>query len=31
MGQGDTSYLFFKKALYKVKVAGQHLSFNIFW
>ena len=24
-------FLFFKKALDKVKESGQHLSFNIFW
>ena len=24
-------FLFFKKELYKVKVSGQNLSFNIFW
>ena len=24
-------FLFFKKALYKVKASGQHLSFKIFW
>ena len=24
-------FLFFKKALYKTKASGQHLSFNIFW
>ena len=30
--QGDMYlFLFFKKALYKVKASGQHLSFNIFW
>ena len=24
-------FLFFKKALYKVKAGGQNFSFNIFW
>ena len=24
-------FLYFKKALCKVKTSGQHLSFNIFW
>ena len=24
-------FLVFRKALYKVKASGQHLSFNIFW
>ena len=24
-------FLFFIKALYKVRTSGQHLSFNIFW
>ena len=24
-------FLFYKKALYKIKLSGQHLSFNVFW
>ena len=24
-------FLFFKKALYKVKASGNHLNFNVFW
>ena len=28
---GPDLFLFFKKALYKVKASGPHLSFNILW
>ena len=29
--QVPDQFLFLKKALYKAKARGQHLSFNIFW